>query len=169
MPSTASPLLPPFAPRSLIFLGIAVFIVAAASFLGSSATTPSLPVWYAGLNKPWFNPPNWLFPIAWSTLFALMAFGFWRILRQVESGAARNAAIFAFLLQILVNITWSFAFFGAQSTGAGLVVAVMLVVAVARMIFAFRALDELAAWLQLPYLCWVTFALVLNAAIWRLN
>jgi translocator protein len=169
MQNTLSQPLPAFAPRSLIFLAIAIFVVATASFLGSSATSPSLPVWYPALKKPWFNPPNLAFPIAWTLLFALMAIGFWRVLRHVDGGEPRRRAIFVFLLHLVVNVSWSFAFFGAQSVGGGLVVAVLLVIAVAWVVLAFRKVDPLAAWLQMPYLCWVTFALVLNAAIWRLN
>jgi tryptophan-rich sensory protein len=163
------PLIPATTPRSLVFLLIALFIVTAASGLGSTATSPHIPTWYAALNKPWFNPPNWVFPLAWSALFLLMAFGFWRILRQVGAGRPRNTAILAFLVQIVFNVAWSFAFFAAQSPMAGLVVAVGLVASVAAMVIAFRRIDPLAGNLQLPYLGWVSFAMVLNFAIWRIN
>jgi translocator protein len=167
--TTASPLIPAASPRSGIFLLIALFVVAAASGLGSTATSPHIPTWYAALNKPWFNPPNWVFPVAWSTLFLLMAFGFWRVLRQVDGGQPRNTAILTFLVQILFNIGWSFAFFAARSPLAGLVVAVGLVLSVAAMVVAFRRIDPLAGNLQLPYLAWVSFALFLNFTIWRIN
>ncbi len=169
MQSTLTPLIPARSTRSLIFLLIALLIVTAVSALGSSATTPSIPTWYAALNKPWFNPPNWVFPLAWTSLFLLMAFSFWRILRQVDGGAPRKTAILAFLLQLVANMAWSFAFFGANSPGAGIVVAVALVAGVAWMVLAYSRMDSLAAWLQLPYLGWVTFALILNIAIWRIN
>ncbi len=167
--TTATPLIPATSIRSGIFLLVALFIVAAASGLGSAATTPHIPTWYAALNKPWFNPPNWAFPLAWSVLFLLMAVGLWRILRQVNGGKARNHAIAAFLVQILFNVGWSFAFFAARNPFAGIFVAVGLTLSVLAMILAFRRIDPLAAALQLPYLAWVSFATVLNVAIWRLN
>jgi tryptophan-rich sensory protein len=167
--STATPLIPATSPRSGIFLLIALFIVAAASGLGSTATSSHIPTWYAALNKPWFNPPNWAFPLAWTALFLLMAVGLWRILRQVDGGQARNHAILAFLVQILFNVGWSFTFFAARSPFAGMFVAAGLTLAVLAMILAFRRIDPLAAALQLPYLAWVSFATVLNVAIWRIN
>jgi translocator protein len=155
--------------RSLVFMGIAILVVVTATFVGSSVTTPVISTWYAGLNKPWFNPPNIAFPIVWPLLFALMAFGFWRILRVINGGQPRRNAILAFFVQILFNMGWSFAFFGAKSPLAGLFVAAGLVLSVAAMVLTFSRVDRLAAWLQLPYLGWVTFAFVLNAAIWRIN
>ena len=155
--------------RSLVFLAIAILVVVLATIVGSSVTTPVISTWYAGLNKPWFNPPNIVFPIVWPFLFALMAFGFWRILRVVNGGTPRNRAIFAFFIQLLFNMGWSLAFFGAQSTLAGLVAAVGLVISVARMVVTFSKVDRLAAWVQLPYLAWVTFAMFLTATIWWIN
>jgi translocator protein len=169
MLDTSTPMIAAKTVRSGVFMLIALFIVAAASALGSAATTPAIPTWYATLNKPWFNPPNWIFPVAWTSLFMLMAFGFWRILRQVGGGRPRNLAILAFLVQIVINVSWSFAFFGAQSPGTAVAVAVALVAAVATMVVAFRRVDPLAGNLQLPYLAWVSFALVLNVTIWWIN
>ena len=125
--------------------------------------------WYENLRKPWFNPPNWVFPVAWTALFALMAYGFWRILRVEDAGEARTRAIIAFIVQLAVNVSWSFAFFAFQSVGAGLIVAVLLVASVAGMVVTFRKVDPTAAYAQLPYLAWVSFALLLNATIWRMN
>jgi translocator protein len=155
--------------RSLVFLGLAILVVVVATMVGSSVTTPVISTWYAGLNKPWFNPPNIAFPIVWPLLFALMAFGFWRILRVVNGGTPRNHAIFAFFIQLLFNMGWSLAFFGAKSPLSGLFVAVGLVISVAAMVVTFSRVDRLAGLLQLPYLAWVTFAMVLNATIWWIN
>jgi translocator protein len=161
--------LPPLSRRSLIYLAIAIIVVMAAASLGSSATQPHLAGWYASLRKPSFNPPNWVFPAAWSALFALMAFGLWRVLRTVHSGGERQRAIVAFGVQLVCNVAWSFAFFGANSPGLGLIVAVLLVAAVATMLFTFLAVDSVAGVAQLPYLLWVIFALVINATIYMIN
>jgi translocator protein len=162
-------LIPPLSPRSMVFLGIAILIVATAAVSGSSVTAPKIMTWYAGIRKPWFNPPSWIFPVVWPLLYGLMAFGLWRILRQVGGGQPRKVAIFAFMIQIILNAAWSFAFFGAQSPAAGLVVIVALLLAIIFMVLKFHRADPLSAWLQLPYLSWVTFAAILNTAIWRLN
>lgn len=167
--TTATPMIPATSVKSGIFLLIALVTVTAASGLGSTATAPVIPTWYAALNKPWFNPPNIAFPIAWSALFLLMAWSFWRILRQVDGGQPRKTAILTFIIQILFNVCWSFAFFGAQNPGLGIFVAVGLTASVALMIVTFRRIDQLAAYMQLPYLGWVSFATVLNYAIWQLN
>lgn len=167
MPSGHS--IPPLSVRSIIYLAVAFVAVAAAATLGSQATAPHLAGWYAGLAKPWFNPPNWVFPVAWTSLFALMAFGFWRVLRSIFAGAARTRAIIAFLVQLGFNVAWSFAFFGQQSPDLGLAVAIGLVAAVGALVVSFLAVDRLSGLLQLPYLAWVTFALILNAAIVTLN
>ncbi|MGL4635620.1 MAG: TspO/MBR family protein [Beijerinckiaceae bacterium] len=162
-------LIPAFSTRSLVFLAIAVFIVVAAAISGSSATGPNIATWYSTIKKPWFNPPNWIFPVVWPILYSLMALGFWRVLRQVDGGRDRKTAIFAFLIMIVFNAAWSFAFFGAQSPLAGLVVIAGLWLSIVYMVLSFRKVDALSAWLQLPYLGWVSFASLLNIAIWRLN
>jgi translocator protein len=153
----------------MIFLAMALFITVITAVTGSVITAPAIPVWYEALNKPFFNPPNWVFPVVWPLLFTLMIFGFWRILRHVEAGRPRGHAILAFLVQLLFNAGWSIVFFGARNPGAGVVVAVGLVLAVAFMVLTFRKVDRFAALMQLPYLAWVSFALILTVAIWRLN
>ncbi len=162
-------LLPARAPRSLIYLGLSIVVVMAAATIGSTTTRPQIMAWYATINKPWFNPPNWVFPVVWPLLFALMAFGLWRVLRHVEAGQPRKMALLAFFVQLVCNMAWSFAFFGANSPKAGLVVAGLLVVTVAWMVVTFRRVDPVAGLVQLPYLAWVTFAMVLNATIVMIN
>jgi translocator protein len=166
---TNRPMLPANASRSLIYLALAVFIVIATALIGSTTTRPQIMDWYATINKPWFNPPNWVFPVVWPLLFALMAFSFWRVLRHEEEAEKRNRAALAFFFQIICNIGWSMAFFGANSPKAGLVVAGFLVLTVAWMVVTFRRVDNIAGLVQLPYLAWVTFAMVLNATIVMIN
>jgi len=97
-----------------------------------------------------------------------MGYAFWRVLRAPASDP-RSVAVAVFLAQIAINAAWSFAFFGLRSPAAGLVTAVALVLAVLLTIRAFAAVDGPAAWLHVPVLAWVSFALVLNGAIWWLN
>ncbi|WP_371682029.1 TspO/MBR family protein [Microvirga sp. 17 mud 1-3] len=147
----------------------AVLPVAAAGVLGSIATTPNIPTWYAGLAKPGFTPPNWLFGPVWTLLYAMMAYALWRILSLPKNHPGRPGAVAAFFVQLALNALWSWAFFGAQAPLAGLVVILALIVAIVATIRAFWPLDRAAALLLVPYLAWVTYATALNAAIWRLN
>ena len=162
-------MLPASQPKSWRYLALAVTMVAAASILGQIATGPALKAWYPSLVKPAFTPPNWLFPVAWTTLYALMAYAFWRILRLPAATAGRSAAIALFSAQLALNALWSWAFFGARSPFAGLVVILALDLAVAITILRFWRLDRPAAAVLLPYLGWIVFATALNGAIVLLN
>lgn len=155
--------------RSLTHLALAVGLVMLASWLGGQITQNSVGTWYLTIRKPWFNPPTWVFPVAWTALFALMAAGFWRVLRFPDGHPGRREAIVAFLVQLTLNVGWSFAFFGARSPLAGLVVVIAMFVAILWTIAAFRRVDALAARLLWPYLAWVGFAAALNATIVWMN
>lgn len=148
---------------------IAAVPVALVAFLGNLATMPNIPTWYAGLVKPSFTPPNWLFGPAWTLLYVLMAYALWRILSLPRETPGRTAAITAFFVQLALNGLWSWAFFAAHSPIAGLMVIVALVVAVIVTIRLFWPLDRVAGALLLPYLAWICFATALNGAIWQLN
>jgi tryptophan-rich sensory protein len=144
-------------------------VVFGAATIANLVTMPVIPTWYAGLVKPFFNPPNWLFGPVWGLLYAMMAVAFWRILRLPAQTPGRMAAIVAFLLQMTLNALWSVAFFGAQSPNLGLLVIAALWIAIAATIAVFARLDRAAGWLLAPYIAWVSFAALLNGAIWRLN
>lgn len=146
----------------------AVGPVALVAVSASLVTRPNIPTWYAGLAKPAFTPPYWLFPVAWTLLYAMMAFAVWRILSLPRDRPGRSAAVAAFFAQLALNGLWSFAFFGAHSPLAGLAVILALVAILATMRLFWR-LDRTAALLLAPYLAWVAYATVLNGAIWRLN
>jgi tryptophan-rich sensory protein len=155
-------------PQHVSMLAAFLALCAAAGWLGSIATTPNIPIWYAGLTKPSFTPPNAIFPIVWGLLFALMAVAAWVAWRTGPS-PQRTAAIRMFLVQLLLNLAWSWAFFGWHNPLAGLVVIVILFVAILATTLLFHRISRFAALLMLPYLAWVGFASVLNFAIFRLN
>jgi translocator protein len=154
--------------RSPLVLLLSFLVCFAAARLGSLFTVPALG-WYAGLEKPAFTPPNIAFPIAWTTLFALMAVSLWRSVSSAGGWIAHNRTLIPFGLQLGLNLLWSYAFFLSQSPAAGLLVIAALIPAIIWTIIAFGRKDRLAGWLLAPYLAWVIFAAVLNAAIWRLN
>ena len=148
-------------------LALAVAPVVAASTIGSLATLPNIPSWYVSIAKPWFTPPNWIFGPVWTTLFAMMAYAFFRILRQPAS--SRGWLITAFMLQLALNAGWSIAFFGARSPFLGLVVIVPLWASIAWTLVLFWTRDRVSGALLAPYLAWGSFAGALDFAIWRLN
>jgi tryptophan-rich sensory protein len=156
-------------PPAWAALALAIVPVVAVSVAGSAVTMPQVGSWYAGLAKPPFNPPSWIFGPVWTTLYALMAFSVFRILRLPVATPGRRRALILYHLQLLLNFAWSFAFFGATSTVAGLAVILPLLAGIVATIAAFRPLDRLAALALWPYLAWVGFATLLNASIWWLN
>jgi benzodiazapine receptor len=121
--------------------------------------------WYRGLRKPTWTPPDWLFPVAWTTLYLLMSVAAARV--APLEGSQYAMAFFA--LQIALNTLWTPVFFGLKRMGAGMVVLVALWIAVACTLGAFWALDRLAGLMFVPYLVWVTVAGALNFSVWRLN
>ncbi len=133
--------------------------------LGGYITAPAIAEWYPSLNKPSWTPPSWLFGPAWMVLYIMMAVAAWLVWR---AGNARTALIL-FGAQLLLNIAWSILFFGARSPGLGLIDVIAMWLAIAATIFAFAMRSRLAAFLMVPYLCWVSFAAALNAAIFMMN
>lgn len=118
--------------------------------------------------QPGFAPPGWLFPVAWTILYALMGIGAARVW-LAEPSPERSRGINLFVAQLIVNFFWSLIFFNAQAYGFAFIWLIFLWVLVARMTWTFSKTDRLAALLQIPYLLWLSFAAVLNGAVWLLN
>ena len=139
------------------------------AFIGSIFTAPNVPTWYAALEKPLFSPPDWVFAPVWTALFTLMGISAFLVWQEAPTDPRVKAALAVFILQLGVNVSWSAAFFGLHSPLAGLAVIVVLWALIALNIQKFRAISRTAGALLLPYIIWVSFAAVLNFAIWRLN
>jgi tryptophan-rich sensory protein len=140
----------------------------AVAWLSTLFTIHAIPGWYAALAKPSFNPPNAVFGPVWSGLYTLMAVAAWLVWRQPKA-AGRSAALGWYWRQLLFNFLWTFAFFGQHRIGFALVdIAVLWLLILAATVTFFRV-RILAGWMFVPYLLWVSFASVLNFAIWRLN
>ena len=154
--------------RDLTMAALAVASVALVLLLGQVATFPNLEPWYAGLAKPFFNPPNWVFGPVWATLYGLMAFALWRALRAPSTRERKNA-VALFYAQLALNAAWSWMFFAAQSPLLGLVNIVPQLIVILAMLRAFKRVDRLACFCLVPLAVWVGFATLLNFAIWRLN
>lgn len=121
--------------------------------------------WYESLAKPSWTPPNWLFPVAWSTLYLCIAAAATRV--APLHGSQYAMALFA--VQIALNTLWTPVFFGLKRMGAGMLVLAALWIAVAATLGSFWMLDRIAGLLFVPYLAWVTVAGALNFSVWRLN
>jgi translocator protein len=163
LPSTSSPW-----KRDFRLATLAIIPVAAASALGQLATYPNL-AWYANLARPSFDPPDWVFAPVWTTLYLLMAFALWRVLRVPDSSTPRRLALSLFFIQLALNAAWSWMFFAAHDPLLGLINIVPQFLVILGTVVAFRRLDQTAAWCLLPLAAWVAFAGVLNIAIWLLN
>jgi tryptophan-rich sensory protein len=150
-------------------LAICVGAVLAASAIGSFATVRAIPTWYKGLAKPSFNPPAWLFGPAWTVLYLLMAVAAWLVWKQGFGAAGVKLALAVFLVQLILNALWSVFFFGFRSPLAGMVDIAALWLAILATVILFFRVSTPAGILLLPYIAWVTFAALLNAAILRLN
>ena len=154
-------------------LAAAILPVLLTSVTGSLSTGSNIEGWYAGLVKPSFNPPNWAFPVAWTTLYVLIAFSAWRLLGAMpRTGPTREGwrlAVIAFAVQLALNAAWTPTFFVAHAIGASLMVSAAMFVMILWTIRLSWRFDCLAAVVLVPYAAWVGFATILTAAIWRLN
>jgi len=162
--------------RGLIALVISMTIPLALGAVGGAITARAIPVWYAGLAKPTWNPPPWLFGPVWTLLYLGMGVAAWRIWRRGSApeanGAVRAAtrtALAAYALQLVLNANWTPVFFGLRRIDLAFLIIVAMLAAILETTRRFYRLDRGAAWLLIPYLGWVTFATVLNGRIWQLN
>lgn len=139
--------------------------------LGSIAgmfTAEAVPEWFATLNSPSFSPPNWLFGPVWTTLYLLMGVSMFLIWKEAPT-RKRNLALLVYVVQLLLNFGWSFIFFYYHWLGLALAEIVVLWVSIVLMLVMFYKIKPLAAYLNIPYLLWVTFATVLTASYYILN
>ena len=141
-------------------------VVTAVAVVGGLAT--DIGPWYTALEKPAFNPPNWLFGPVWTLLYALMTIAAWRVV-ECRGPRAVRLQLALFFGQLALNLAWTFLFFGAHRPDLALVDIVALDVAVLATGWAFSRVDRVAAWLLVPYAAWIAFATILNAAIVHLN
>lgn len=132
------------------------------------ATASNINSWYIHLNKPSFNPPNYLFGPVWTTLYTLMGISFFMVLQKTET-PQRTAAIRIFWIQLALNFAWSFLFFQFHLLGLAFIEILMMWTCIILMIKNFYSINKTAAILQVPYLLWVSFASLLNASLWYLN
>ena len=121
------------------------------------------------LVKPSFNPPSWLFGPVWTLLYILMGISLFLVIMEGRKGRDVRIPLVLFAIQLILNTLWSFAFFGLESPVSGLLVILLLLIFIVATMMAFYPVRKAAAWLLIPYLLWVSFATVLNYALYTLN
>ncbi|PIV17069.1 MAG: TspO protein [Flavobacteriales bacterium CG03_land_8_20_14_0_80_35_15] len=152
----------------IIKLIISIALPLALGALAGLFTAQSIPEWFATLNKPSFNPPNWIFGPVWTTLYIIMGISFFLIWNQ-EMSKERNLAILVFMLQLVFNFGWSFIFFYFNMIGFALIEIILLWISIAFTLVLFYKIKPIASYINIPYLLWVTFATVLNGSFYFLN
>ncbi|CAN5799044.1 TspO/MBR family protein [soil metagenome] len=151
--------------KLIISIAVPLAVGAVAGFF----TTSAVEGWFTSIIKPSFNPPNWLFAPVWTILYMLMGVAFYLVWKQAGNPVLKRNAIILYSIQLALNFLWSFIFFYAHQPGWALVDIVLLWLFIVLTIIQFGRLSTTAAWLLAPYICWVSFAAILNLAIWELN
>jgi tryptophan-rich sensory protein len=137
--------------------------------ISSIFTMDGLRVWYRTLDRPDWNPPDWVFGPVWTTLYVMMGIALVQVVRTDGRRTARRAGIALFAIQLVLNFGWSWIFFTRHDLGAAVLEILALWLVIVATIAAFARIRPTAAALLVPYLAWVTFATVLTAEIWRRN
>jgi len=149
---------------------IMVAICLAVGYGSGIVTKSSIATWFVTLEKPFFNPPSWVFAPAWTTLYILMGISAGIIWSKIEAFPELvKKALWVFAIQLILNALWSFLFFGMQNPLLALIEILLLWLLIFETIKVFKPIDNLASKLLIPYILWVSFATVLNASIWWLN
>jgi translocator protein len=155
--------------RDILRFLASIIMCQTAGIVGSFFTRTSVSSWYVNLEKPFFTPPGSVFGPVWVSLYLIMGFSLFLVWRKGldSSNAKRSFALF--VIQLLINTLWSFAFFGLRSPLIGLIVIIVLLIAIIMVIIRFSSISRIASILLIPYMLWVSFAAVLNGAIFFLN
>lgn len=146
----------------------AIMITLVTGAIGGIAIAPDIKDWYTTIAKPTFNPPNYIFSPVWTALYILMGIALAMIWKKPRTHE-RDRALKFFFTQLFLNFSWSFIFFCFHLIGWALIEIIVLWISIAYTIILFYKQSKPAAWLMVPYIIWVSFATVLNAAIWNLN
>lgn len=155
---------------TVLRLAAAILISLSAGAVGSFFTAPAISAgWYVLLAKPALNPPAWVFGPVWTMLFVLMGVAAFLVWNRGLGRRDVRVALALFLIQLVLNVLWSVLFFGMQIPGAALAEIFALWLAIFATVVMFGKISKAAAWLLVPYILWISFAIYLNYSIWMLN
>jgi benzodiazapine receptor len=155
--------------RDVVRLVVSIVVCQLAGGIGAIFTSPAIPTWYASLEKPAFQPPNWLFFPVWTTLYTLMGIAAFLVWRKGLDLSRVRVALGIFAVQLVLNTAWSIVFFGAQELFGALIVIAILWIVILINIVTFWRISKVAGALLIPYILWVSFASLLNYSVWVLN
>lgn len=155
--------------KNWVKLIVSILIVWIVGGFGSIFTAGSVNTWFTTLTKPTFNPPSWLFGPVWTILYIMIGISLFLVWKSNVKLKFKKTAYWIFAVQILLNGFWSVAFFGMQNPALAFLVIVLLWISIILNIIYFYKISKTAGWLLVPYWLWVSFASVLNGAIWLLN
>ncbi len=150
-------------------LFISILIPLLVGAISGYFTSSGVDGWFAVANKPWFNPPNWIFAPVWTTLYILMGIALFLVWRSDAEKSVKQTAILLFAAQLTLNFFWSIIFFKMQQPGWAFAEIIFMWGMILLTILWFGKISSPAAWLLVPYICWVSFATILNYSIWQLN
>ena len=131
-------------------------------------TSSNIDTWFATLNKPSFNPPNYIFGPVWTTLYTLMGISLYIVLKKAKA-TDRFKLVFIFVLQLILNFFWSIIFFKSHQIGMALIEILILWTSIVVMLVLFYKRSKLASLINIPYLLWVSFATILNYSFYILK
>jgi tryptophan-rich sensory protein len=153
----------------VIKLIVSIVMCEGAGGISAIFTTPAIPTWYAGLKKPGFTPPNFVFGPIWITLYLLMGIAVFMVWRVGLNQDGVTIAFTVFWVQLVLNVLWSVIFFGLKSLFGGMALIMILWIAILVTIILFSGVSAIAGGLLIPYIIWVSIATNLNIQVWRLN
>ncbi len=148
---------------------LSIGICQLAGIIGALFNSSSIKTWYVTLQKPTFNPPNWVFAPVWLTLYLLMGISLFLVLVSKASPQLKQTAIIFFAIQLVLNTFWSFFFFFLKNPFLGLIEIIVLIVFIILTVIWFHRVRPVASILLWPYLLWCLFAAFLNYSLWQLN
>lgn len=152
---------------NLVKFILSISLTLTIGFAGSMITTPNINNWYAGLSKPFFNPPNWVFGPVWTILYIMMGISLSLVWQKKTS--LTNKALSIFFVQLGLNYLWSFSFFYLQNPTLAFFNILLLLIIIIWTLDIFKKISKTAFYLLIPYIAWVSFATLLNLSIVRLN
>ncbi|MEI7719564.1 MAG: TspO/MBR family protein [archaeon] len=155
--------------KNLLKLVASIVLVWIVGVSGSLFTASSINSWYSYLVKPSFNPPSWLFGPVWTILYIMIGVSLFLVWTTKANKILKRKAYWIFGIQLVLNAMWSVAFFGAHNPGLAFIVIVLLWISIILNIIEFYKIKKFTGYLLVPYFLWVSFAAVLNLAIYLLN
>lgn len=158
--------------KQIVQLVLSIALCQTAGLLGSIFTIGGIDSWYQGLAKPFFNPPGWVFGPVWIMLYTLMGVAFYLLWGRTQKLRKRHESknlVFLFLIHLVFNAIWSPIFFGMHQIGFAFIIIIAMVGSLIYIMYKVWSIDRRISYILMPYLAWISFASILNLAIWILN